>query len=89
MSRVFLHSWHGDFARTQIVSEMDYLGRAVTHQRAALRLFACGCERRHLMRVHRNPWMRLFVGLRLYKCLRCGARVLRLPAGPRRYYPAA
>ena len=88
MSRVFLHSWHGDFARTQIVPEFEYLGRAVSNEGARLRLFGCGCERRHLMRVHRTLWMRMVVGFRLYRCLRCGCRVLRLPAGPRRYYPA-
>ena len=88
MSRVFLHSWHGDFARTQIVSEFEYLGRAVSDRDSRLRVFACGCERRHLLRVHRPLWMRVVLGFRLYWCRRCGARVLRLPAGPRRYYPA-
>lgn len=88
MIRVFLHSWHGDFARTVIVPEADYLGRAIRHETPRLRLFRCGCDRRHLQRVHRSLWMRFVLGFRLYRCVRCGCNVLRLPAGRRRYYPA-
>ena len=77
MSRVFIHSWHGDFARTEIASEMDYLGRVVTRRDPSLKLFACGCGGAHLQRIPRALWMRPLLTFRLYRCLRCGADVLR------------
>ena len=77
MARVFSHSWHGDFAKTQWVSEMDYLGRAVSAPEPALKLFRCGCGTAHLQRIRRPLWMRLLLHFRLYRCLRCRAGVIR------------
>lgn len=88
MTRVFIHSWHGDFARTQIASEAEYLGRAVRQQKPALRLIACGCGTAHLQRMHRPMWMRFVPVFRLYACKRCGAYVFGPRAGRRRAYPA-
>ena len=90
MTRVFIHSWHGDFARTQWVSEMDYLGRAVTTPAPALKFFqcGCGCGTAHLKRIRRPLWMRLIPCFRLYRCMRCRAEVMRPRTRPRRCYVA-
>ena len=77
MGRVFIHSWHGDFARTEIASEIDYLGRVARDRPSALKLFSCGCGIVHLQRIRRPWWMRLVLTFRLYRCLRCGADVFR------------
>lgn len=77
MSRVFIHSWHGDFAKTQIASETDYLGRALTRRPGLPKLFACGCRSTPLQRIRRPWWMRPVLTFRLYRCLRCGADVFR------------
>lgn len=87
MTKVFIHSWHGDFARTRIVSEIEYLGRAAKRDDPPLRLFACGCDARHLQRIHRSALMRLVPFFRLYHCDRCGADVFRPRTSPRRGYP--
>ena len=77
MSRVFIHSWHGDFAKTQITREIDYLGRVVSARAPSLKLFACGCGIAHLRRLRRPWWMRMVLTFRLYRCIRCGADVFR------------
>lgn len=77
MTRVFIHSWHGDFAKTRVASELEYLGRAVTEPATPFRLFDCGCGTRHLQRIQRPFWMRAVIGFRLYSCARCKCRVLR------------
>jgi hypothetical protein len=90
MTRVFIHSWHGDFAKTQWVSEMDYLGRAVSGPSPPLQLFrcGCGCGTGYLRRIRRPLWMRWIPGFRLYRCLRCRAPVARLRLRQRRLYPS-
>lgn len=88
MMRIFIHSWHGDFARTQVDSETGYLGGALRRPDAVLKLFRCGCGTRHLQRVRRQLWMRFVPGFRLYACTRCGARVFGPRAGRRVAYPA-
>ena len=77
MTRIFIHSWHGDFARTEIASEIESPGPAVGQGHAPLKLFACGCDGTRLMRIRRPLWMRVVLTFRLYRCLRCGARVFR------------
>lgn len=84
---VFIHSWHGDFAKTKIVSESEYLGRAARRQDPKLLLLGCGCGARHLYRVRRPSWMRVIPMFRLYRCVRCGADVFRPRTGQRRHYP--
>ncbi len=86
MMRIFIHSWHGDFARTEIAADRD--DRAPARETPPqLRPFACGCGTQHLQRMRRSTWMRLVFGFRLYLCLRCGAHVFRLRTGQRPYYP--
>lgn len=87
MSRVFIHSWHGDFAKTKIVSEIEYLGRAARTEDPPLRLLGCGCGIRHLHRIRRPAWMRAVLMFRLYRCNRCGAHVFRPRTRPSRGYP--
>lgn len=61
-----------DFAETQP------LGAAGPGRRDALKVLRCGCSAPPLVRISRSPWMRLLVLSRLYRCVECGARVLRL-----------
>jgi hypothetical protein len=65
-----------DFAETAPLNEDVYLGRPGAFSAPPLRLFTCGCDRRHLQRITRNWWMRLIPGFGLFLCLRCGSRVL-------------
>ena len=44
-----------------------------------LRLTACGCGLRSLVRIHRSAWMKLFPGRRFYRCDQCGARQFMRP----------
>ena len=87
MTRVFIHSWHGDFARTEIASEIDYLGRFVAKPPASFRLFACGCGTAGLERIRRPLWLRVVFSFRLYRCCRCGADVFTRRLGRRGYPP--
>ena len=81
MTRTFVHSWHADFAPTQLLPESTYLGRAIYRRASPLRLLSCRCEYPGFARLRRAPWMRLMPLLRLYYCRKCHARVLRLSAG--------
>ncbi|WP_159271570.1 hypothetical protein [Variovorax boronicumulans] len=36
----------------------------------------CSCGLRHLARIERRPWMRLFSSLRFYQCSTCGKKQL-------------
>lgn len=73
MTRIFIHSWNGDFARTEIESPDTVQG----HGHAPLKLFACGCGEAQLRRIRRPFWMRVVFTFRLYRCLQCGAMVFR------------
>lgn len=86
MSRVFIHSWHGDFARTEIADDVRSL-EARKRERAPLKLFECGCGVAHLHRMPRPFWIRVVLSFRLYRCERCGADVFRRRRG-RQGYPA-
>ena len=61
------------FADTQVLAR----GRV---RQPRPRLLACTCSQPHLMRVHREGWMRFVPLLRLYACLDCAARVLHFRA---------
>ena len=87
MTRIFIHSWHGDFARTILAEPPDSVRRAAA-EGARLKLFSCGCGTRHLTRMRRPLWMRAVPIFRLYRCMRCGADVFRTRARQRRYYSA-
>lgn len=77
MRKIYLHSWHGDFAKTQVLTESAYLGRCVLKADAPLRAFRCGCCPPQLVRIPRARWMRLLPLFRLYWCQGCGQKVLR------------
>lgn len=87
LSTIYLHSPSSDFAETQRLSEWAYLGR---HLRAEqpLRLVGCGCADARLVRIGRSRWMRLVPTFRLYRCLACGAKVLRTRFRQRGVYGA-
>lgn len=76
-SQVYLHSVSREFADTMLQSESAYLGRSL-RQEGALRFLGCGCGSRGLVRIRRARWMQMLPGFRHYRCLDCGARVLRL-----------
>lgn len=84
MSGVYIHSSKADFAQTQVLSEGAYLGRRL--RKGGLRLLRCGCARGDLVRIYRHWWMRLLPLFRQYRCLRCGARVLRWRMRQQRVY---
>lgn len=86
MTRVFIHSWHGDFARTEIASDIDRPGR-FRETRASFQLFACGCDTPGLKRIRRPLWLRVVFSFRLYRCQRCGAVVFTRRLGRRGYPP--
>ncbi|MBC5781491.1 hypothetical protein H8N03_00960 [Ramlibacter sp. USB13] len=88
MTRVFIHSWHGDFAKTAFAEEPDSAKRAAGDGYRRLKLIACGCGTRHLQRIRRPLWMRPVFLFRLYRCGRCGADVFRPRGGQRKYYAA-
>lgn len=66
-----LHGPDSDFAQTQP------LAMARPAHQDTLRFFRCACSAPPLVRIRRSGWMRLFAFSRLYRCLDCGARVLR------------
>jgi DNA-directed RNA polymerase subunit RPC12/RpoP len=74
--QVYLHSASREFADTEVQPAGRYLGRSL---RAAgvLKLIACGCGSRGLVRIRRAAWMRVFPAFRQYRCLACGARIFR------------
>lgn len=74
--QVYLHSATREFADTMLQSESAYLGRSLG-QEGVLRFLACGCGPRGLVRIRRARWMQVLPGFRHYRCLVCGARVLR------------
>lgn len=87
MTRVFIHSWHGDFARTQIAADSDDRRRRDGEPPACFRLFTCGCGTARLERIRRPFWMRVVRSFRLYRCGRCAAVVFRRRLGRRDYPP--
>jgi hypothetical protein len=84
--------------RTEVNAEGDYFPAtrimhfgelpASRHKSERLAFFACGCGLPRLARAPRSFWMRVLPSFRLYKCGRCGAKVLRtrLPS-PSSPYP--
>lgn len=87
MTSIFLHSAQSDFADTQRVPELAYLGRRL--RRSSLQLCRCGCERPALVRIARSFWMRAIPFFRHYLCRSCGDRILRLKTGQHGVYCAA
>lgn len=72
------------FAPTKML-DTDYPGR----KNAGLRLFRCSCAADRFTRRRRSLWMRFLPLLRLYQCVRCGAKVLRPRLHTRSAYPAS
>lgn len=70
------------FSPTLILDD-DYLGR----KRAGLRVLHCKCGVGRMYRLRRSIWMRIIPFLRLYRCARCGCKVLRLKLEHRARYP--
>jgi hypothetical protein len=87
--RVYLHSPRSDFAETQWLSEVNYLGRSLRPSPRHLTLAGCGCGTKYLVRIKRAGWMRLLPLVRLYECLQCNARILRRTLPYRTRYGAA
>jgi hypothetical protein len=77
-----------DFADTAPQREAVYLGRPDAYAPPPLRVFGCGCGKRHLQRIERTWWMRLLPAFALYQCLGCGRRVLRFRMRPQHAYSA-
>ncbi len=70
--RFHLHAPDSGFADTQPLSD------AAHARRNTLKFFHCDCSAAPLVRIVRPAWMRLLPLFRLYRCLDCGARVLRV-----------
>jgi hypothetical protein len=87
MTRVFIHSWHGDFAKTETFRESEYLGRAVSDARRRFRFLRCGCGTKHLLRIRRPLWLRILFPFRLYRCETCRATVFAWRIERQRAYP--
>jgi hypothetical protein len=86
MRRIYLHSPQADFAETQRLPQLAYLGRRV--RPSSLRLCSCGCDAPLMVRITRAFWMRLLPFFRHYLCRRCGDRVFRWKLHQRSTYSA-
>lgn len=71
-----------DFAETQP------LAPGSPARRDTLRVFRCACSAPPLVRINRSGWMRLVAFSRLFRCLECGARILRLGTPQQNAYGA-
>jgi hypothetical protein len=76
VDKVYVHSWHADFARTQPMPDYPGEDKAAPAQRWMC-LFGCGCGKNALARIARAPLMRLMPFFRLYRCTKCGGKVFR------------
>lgn len=76
MTRVFIHSWHADFAKSDIVSEFDNQGCPASEVPGAFEVSGSGCGAAGLQRIRRRPWMRVVLSFRLNRRCRRGAVVL-------------
>jgi hypothetical protein len=88
MAVIYLHSPYSDFADTQRLAEVAYLGRQPGPRPPGLCIFTCGCPKDGLVRMARDPWMRLLPFCRLYRCKQCLRRVLRVRTKQRGVYSA-
>lgn len=76
-----MHHRVESFTETRV---MTYSELPPAHRRSVgFTLFACGCAQPRLARAPRSWWMFLWLGSRMYKCGRCGLKVLR-PRLPKR-----
>lgn len=72
----WMDSGYEGFPATQVMRFAEL--PAAKRKSDRLVFFDCGCRLPRLARAPRSLWMHLLPPLRLYKCGRCGAKVLRL-----------